>query len=90
MNRYEDNAVTRYKLLGNGDAQYYDPLWHDYPDYLFSDSVDIDQPYGKVLSLEVASDDKRNYRNFEKRIQEASRSSGTLRRNMVLLVFDEV
>jgi hypothetical protein len=57
---------------------------------LLSDGVDIDHPYGNVLSLEVASDDKRNYRNFEKRIQEAFRSSGTLRRNMALFVFDEL
>jgi hypothetical protein len=35
------------------------------PDYLLSDSVDINEPYGKILNLEVASDKVANYNNFE-------------------------
>jgi len=53
-------------------------------DYLLSDSVDLNVANGKILSLEVASDDKKNYKNFEKRVQEASPGHRGLQTHMPL------
>ena len=41
------------------------------PEYLLSDSVDIEKAYGKILNLEVASDKESNYNSFQKRVREA-------------------
>jgi hypothetical protein len=59
------------------------------PEYLLSDSVDLNTPYGTVLNLEVASDKSRNYNNFEKRIGEP----GALRGQIIIMrvwSFDEL
>jgi len=58
------------------------------PDYLLSDSVDLESPYGKILSLEVASDKEANYNKFFKRIEEA-RERG-IKRVMPLFSFEEL
>ena len=47
------------------------------PQYLLSDSVDIDPPYGTVLNMVVASDKEPNYNNFWKRTLEAKKN-GTM------------
>ena len=53
------------------------------PDYMLSDSVDLVKTSGKVLNLEVASDQKANYNNFAKRVREAQ----SLGMTMVLPLF---
>ena len=60
------------------------------PDYLLSDSVDINEPSGKILNLEVASDKVANYNNFEKRIDEAKKSGKGKILTMTLFSFDEL
>ena len=59
------------------------------PEYLLSDSVDLNTPYGTVLNLEVASDKSSNYNDFEKRIGEP----GALRGETIIMPlwsFDEL
>jgi hypothetical protein len=58
------------------------------PDCLLSDSVDLESPYGKILSLEVASDKDANYNKFQKRVEEA-RERG-IKRVMPLFSFEEL
>jgi hypothetical protein len=62
------HTSTSYVLLENGDVVSLDN--DNAPDYLLSDSVDLNVPNGKILSLEVASDKDANYNNFEKRLKE--------------------
>jgi hypothetical protein len=57
-------------------------------DYVFSDSVDINRAYGKVLTLEVASDKDKNYNHFLKRIKEAGIRGDVML--MPLCAFDEL
>jgi hypothetical protein len=68
--RYENgkSTSTSYVLLENGDVVSLDN--DNAPDYLLSDSVDLNVANGKILSLEVASDKDANYNNFEKRLKE--------------------
>ena len=64
-------AVQTLSFLPNGSVVDVTGVKHEIdPDYLLSDSVDLDPPYGKVLNLEVASDKPTNYNNFQKRIGE--------------------
>jgi hypothetical protein len=58
------------------------------PDYELSDSVDLEAPAGKILSLLVASDKEVNYNTFHKRIQEAQEKGETFVMN--LFAFDEL
>ena len=51
------------------------------PEYLLSDSVDLNKPSGTVLNLEVASDKPRNYNEFQKRIGEP----GALRGETIIM-----
>jgi hypothetical protein len=69
--RVEQETVCSYQLASDGTVMYHNPATHGPPDYLLSDSVDLNIVDGKILSLEVASDSEKNYKNFEKRTQEA-------------------
>jgi hypothetical protein len=57
------------------------------PDYRLSDSVDLTVANSNILTLEVASDNEKHYKNFKKRIREAGESG--LREVMPLFTFDE-
>ncbi len=48
------------------------------PEYLLSDSVDIENADGTILNLEVASDKDSNYNIFEKRVEEACKMGQSL------------
>ena len=58
-------------------------------EYLLSDSVDISNPYGTVLNLEVASDKDPNYNHFAKRIREKFGGNGLIK-IMPLFTFEEL
>jgi hypothetical protein len=88
--RLEKQTVCDYQLLPDGRVQIYDLATHGLPDYLLSDSVDLNVAYGKRLSIEVASDDKKNYKNFDKRVQEASATHSGLRKYMPLFSLSEL
>ena len=68
--RIED-MVTTYSFLPDGSvidiSKNGDPI---YPEYVLSDSVDLNSPRGTVLNMVVASDKDSNYNNFRKRIKE--------------------
>ncbi len=87
--RLEDQLCV-YRLLSDGRVRIYDLATHGLPDYLLSDGCDLNVAYGKLLSLEVASDDKANYKNFEKRVQEASARKESLLKYMPLFSYEEL
>jgi hypothetical protein len=67
-----DGKITTLSLLPDGSVvNISDVLEPPQPDYLLSDSVDLDEASGKVLNLEVASDKETNYNAFRKRVREA-------------------
>ena len=59
-----------------------------HPDYLLSDSVDLEVPTGKILNLEVASDKESNYNTFQKRVDEAGKMGLSL--SMPVFSIDEL
>ncbi len=78
----------RYNLLADGTVQPYDG--HSQSDYLLSDCVDgyVCIASGQTLSLEVTSDKPSNYKEFQKRVQEAGQNGRQLR--MALFTFKEL
>jgi hypothetical protein len=62
---------------------------HSDTEYLLSDSIDISDPYGTVLNLEVASDEGPNYNHFTKRIKEKFEGQGLIK-IMPLFSFEEL
>jgi hypothetical protein len=80
------NTIIKYSLLENGDVFQIEGVPKVFPDYLLSDSVDLNAANGKVLSIEVASDKPDNYNKFSKRIQEVA--SKILGKVFVMPLFD--
>lgn len=84
-------AVQTLSFLPNGSVEDVTGVKHNIdPDYLLSDSVDLDPPYGKVLNLEVASDKPTNYNNFQKRIGEPGDGKKGEEMVMPLFSFEEL
>jgi hypothetical protein len=67
----EAGTTLRYRLLADGSMTHYDPLKHQVPDYLLSDSVDLQNAKSTKLSLMVASEKKAKC-VFQKRVNEAN------------------
>ncbi len=81
-------GVQTLSFLRDGSVEDVTGHKHDtYPAFLFSDSVDLDPPYGTVLNLEVASDKEGNYSIFKKRIGESEAGAEIV---MPLFSFDEL
>lgn len=83
--RREENVVVKYRLLSDGAVKFGD---HNDVDYYLSDSVDIEVPKGKILTIEVASVKEINYNTFDKRVAEAGEDGMVAM--MPLCLFDEL
>jgi len=83
--RHEGGKSITYKLYGDGRVIIYHGT--DNPDIYLSDSVDINLPNVRILSLEVASLNDNNYHSFSKRIDEAGDLG--LEYLMLLFTFEE-
>lgn len=51
-------TTSLYKFIANGSVASYDPSKHEIPDFLLSDSVDLQNAEHRTLSLMVASEKK--------------------------------
>ena len=85
----ENNKVVKLSFLPDGSVvDVTNVALGTSPDYELSDSADLNMPYGKTLSLLVASDKEANYFSFRKRIKEAQGLGKSY--NMPLFSFEEL
>ena len=79
--KYKDQKkVVTLSFLSDGSVVDVTDVWryHPAPEYLLSDCVDLNHPYGTVFNFEVAaSGNSRNYHEFEKRLGEPGCLRGT-------------
>ena len=73
----EAGTTLRYRLLADGSMTHYDPFKHGVPDYLLSDSVDLQNAKSKTLSLMVASEKKAKC-TFQSRVNEEANDGSTI------------
>lgn len=90
--RYANGVTEVFSFLSDGSVSDITGIAsekHSITEYLLSDSVDLSNPYGTVLNLEVASDKEINYNLFAKRIKE-NRDGKGLTKTMPLFSFEEL
>jgi len=87
----ENDKVVKLSFLPDGSVvDITNVALGTFPDYELSDSVDLNMPYGKTLSLLVASDKEANYNSFRKRIKEAQAQNRGKSYIMPLFSFEEL
>lgn len=64
-------TISLYRFIADGSVASYDPSKHEIPDFLLSDSVDLQNAESRNLSLMVASE-KKTKCTFQKRVAEAN------------------
>ena len=68
--RNEEGVNITYRLQGDGTTTVAND--HNFVDFVLSDSVDVTQLRSRVLTLVVASDNKKNFKLFSKLVSEAT------------------
>jgi hypothetical protein len=74
----EAGTTVRYRLLADGNMTHYDPIKHEIPDYLLSDSVDLQNAKSKILSVMVASEKMKAICTFQNRVDEEANDGSTI------------
>ena len=86
---YDVDKVVKLSFLGDGSVvDITNVLQAPKPNYLLSDSVNVNMPSGTILNLVVASDKEKSFHQFQKRIQEARKKGGEF--VMVPFSFEEL